>query len=65
MDNLDTYIIKLTRQAIVPSVCHILNLSIQANKFQNKWKLAKVVSLSTKASYVRCIQRNTDLYRVG
>ena len=45
MDNLDTYIIKLTRQAIVPSVCHILNLSIQANRFPTKWKIAKVVPL--------------------
>ena len=45
LDNLDTYIIKLTRQAIVPSVCHILNLSIQTNKFPTKWKIAKVVPL--------------------
>ena len=45
MDNLDTYIIKLTRQAIVPSVCHIINLSLQSNKFPTKWKIAKVVPL--------------------
>ena len=31
VDNLDTYILKLTRKHIVPSVCHILNLSIQPN----------------------------------
>ena len=42
---MDTYIIKLTRQAIVPAVCHILNLSIQENKFPTKWKLAKIVPL--------------------
>ena len=45
MDKLDTYIIKLTRQAIVPSVCHIINLSLQSNKFPTKWKIAKVVPL--------------------
>ena len=45
MDNLDTYILKLTRKIIVPSVCHILNLSLQTNKFPTKWKIAKVVPL--------------------
>ena len=45
VDNLDTYILKLTRQHIVPSICHILNLSIQSRKFPTKWKVAKVVPL--------------------
>ena len=45
MDNIDTYILKLTRKFIVPSVCHILNLSIQSNKFPTKWKIAKIVPL--------------------
>ena len=45
LDNLDTYILKLTRKAIVPSVCHIVNLSLQANKFPNKWKTAKIIPL--------------------
>ena len=45
VDNLDTYILKLTRQHIVPSVCHILNLSVQSRKFPTKWKVAKVVPL--------------------
>ena len=45
VDNLDTYILKLTRKNIVPSVCHILNLSIQNKKFPTKWKIAKVVPL--------------------
>ena len=31
IDNLDTYILKLTRKTIVSSVCHILNLSLQTN----------------------------------
>ena len=45
LDKLDTYIRKLCRKAIVPSVCHILNLSLQNNKFRTKWKIAKVVPL--------------------
>ena len=45
IDNIDTYILKLIRKIIVPSVCHILNLSLQTNKFPTKWKIAKVVPL--------------------
>ena len=45
VDELDTYILKLTRKSIVPSICHILNLSIQSRKFPTKWKIAKVVPL--------------------
>ena len=45
LDYLDTYILKITRKEIVPSVCHIVNLSLQANKFPNKWKTAKVIPL--------------------
>ena len=45
MDNLDTYVLKLTKKSIVPSVCHILNLSLMTNRFPTKWKLAKVVPL--------------------
>ena len=29
----------------MPSVCHILNLSIKNKKFPSKWKIAKVVPL--------------------
>jgi len=45
VDNIDINILKLTRKTIVPSVCHILNLSLQNNKFPTKWKIAKVVPL--------------------
>jgi hypothetical protein len=45
MDNLDTYILKLTKPIIVHSVCHILNLSLVSNKFPTKWKIAKIVPL--------------------
>ena len=36
---------KLTREHIVPAVCHIVNLSIQNRKFPAHWKIAKVVPL--------------------
>ena len=45
IDELDTYILKLVKKEIIPAVCHILNLSIQLNKFPTKWKIAKVVPL--------------------
>ena len=45
LDNIDTYILKLAKNAIVPSVCHILNLSLKTCRFPNKWKIAKVVPL--------------------
>ena len=61
LDNLDTFILKLTRKAIVPSVCHILNLSLIANKFPTKWKIAKVVPLY-KGREASWTQRNTDLW---
>ena len=36
IDELDTFILKLVKKEIVPSVCHILNLSIQTNKFPHQ-----------------------------
>ena len=45
IDELDTYILKLVKKEVVPAVCHILNLSIQSNRFPTKWKIAKVVPL--------------------
>ena len=45
VDNVDTYILKLIKADIVPAVCHIVNLSLQSNKFPTKWKIAKVIPL--------------------
>ena len=45
IDYIDTYILKITRPFIVPSICHILNLSLQSNKFPTKWKVAKIIPL--------------------
>jgi hypothetical protein len=60
LDNLDTFILKLTKKFVVPSICHILNLSLQSKKFPTKWKIAKIVPLyKGKASLT---PRTTDLW---
>ena len=41
VDMVDTYVLKLVKADIVPAVCHIINLSLQTNKFPSKWKIAK------------------------
>ena len=43
IDQVDTFILKLIKTDIVPAVCHIVNLSLQTNKFPTKWKIAKVI----------------------
>ena len=35
----------ISKKQVVPAVCHILNLSIQTNKFPTRWKIARVVPL--------------------
>ena len=48
VDNIDTYIIKLMVDEIVPPVTHILNLSIQQAVFPSMYKVAKVIPLLKK-----------------
>ena len=43
--DLDTYILKITRPFILPSLTHIINLSISTNTFPQAYKVAKVVPL--------------------
>ena len=45
IDMVDTYVLKLVKDDIVPAVCHIVNLSIQTNRFPTKWKIAKIIPL--------------------
>ena len=47
-DQIDTSVIKLIRQEIVPAVTHILNLSISARKFPESWKKSKIIPLHKK-----------------
>ena len=45
LDQIDTYIVKLTRPYIVPALTHIINLSISTLTFPKAYKVAKVVPL--------------------
>ena len=48
VDNIDTYIIKLVAEEILPAVTHIVNLSIQQAVFPSLYKVAKVIPLFKK-----------------
>ena len=48
VDNIDTYIIKLMVDDILPAVTHIVNLSIQQAAFPSQYKIAKVIPLLKK-----------------
>ena len=45
LDYIDTSVIKLAKEEIVPAITHILNLSIMNSKFPVQFKKAKVVPL--------------------
>ena len=48
VDQIDTYIVKLIMDEIVPAVTHIVNLSIEQKAFPTMWKLAKIIPLLKK-----------------
>ena len=48
VDNIDTYILKLMVDDILPAVCHIVNLSLQQGIFPSKYKVAKIIPLLKK-----------------
>ena len=48
MDEIDTYIIKLARDELVPVITHIVNLSVKNKIFLRQWKVAKVIPLHKK-----------------
>ena len=47
-DNIDTYVLKLAVDEILPAVTHIINLSLQQCTFPSAWKVAKVIPLFKK-----------------
>ena len=55
----DTYVLKLVKDDIVPAVCHIVNLSIQTNRFPKNEKLLKSY-LCTKVKAVNSTLKTTD-----
>ena len=48
LDDIDTFIVKLIKQQIVPAVTHIINLSIQTSTFPSSWKYSKIIPLFKK-----------------
>jgi hypothetical protein len=48
MDQIDTFIIKLVLDEILPAATHIVNLSLEAKAFPSSWKVAKVIPLLKK-----------------
>ena len=48
VDNIDTFIIKLMVNEILPAVTHIVNLSIQQSAFPSLYKIAKIIPLLKK-----------------
>ena len=56
IDNIDSYILKLAKYELVPSITHIVNLSITQGNFPQQWKLAKIVALHKKEN--PCLPEN-------
>ena len=48
LDNIDTYVIKLIKGEILPSITHIVNLSITTSSFPKMYKSAKIIPLLKK-----------------
>ena len=48
VDDIDTGIIKLIAEDIIPALTHIINLSITHSDFPSMWKIAKVIPLLKK-----------------
>ena len=62
LDSIDTYCLKLAGQNIIPSLTHIINLSIETHEFPTCWKIAKIIPLhghqpspSPKTPWVRSV----------
>ena len=47
-DNIDSYILKLACQELLPVITHIINISIKQKLFPSPWKTAKVIPLHKK-----------------
>ena len=52
LDYISMYIVRLIAGDILPSLTHIINLSIRDSKFPTKWKAAKVVPLLKKGDAI-------------
>ena len=48
LDMIDTFIIKLAKEDILPAITHIINLSISTKVFPTLWKKSKIIPLHKK-----------------
>ena len=48
LDNIDSFVIKLAKNELVPAITHIVNLSISQETFPKAWKNAKIIPLHKK-----------------
>ena len=60
VDNIDTFIIKLMVNEILPAVTHIVNLSIQQSAFPSLYKIAKIIPLLKKDDQYCKLQHQTQ-----
>ena len=48
LDQIDTFIVKLVELDILPTLTHIVNLSLTTRKFPDTWKKSKIIHLHKK-----------------
>ena len=48
LDDIDTYVIKLVANELVPVITHVVNLSVSQKLFPGQWKTSKIIPLHKK-----------------
>ena len=48
LDNINSYVLKLAQEELIPAITHIINLSITQKKFPDSWKISKIITLHKK-----------------
>ena len=48
IDQIDAATIKMAAGVLIPSIVHVINLSLGTGKFPARWKLARISSITQK-----------------